>query len=162
MNPKVILCLLIKTVSSSLIKISHIKPTHVQCCYFILLGHIHSCSNDEKEIETGVEVVEENFRGSEPLVHENYMDISGRMLPLPILPDSIRLSNHKTVAASIAAAQAALTCTLSPSLRKKSSIASSMGENTTVENIVYTCFSEEIEQIKRISNRTSTQFFVAN
>jgi hypothetical protein len=122
-----------------------------------LLGSNHSCSNDEKEIETGIEVVEENFRSSEPLVHENYIDLSGRILPL--IPDSVRLSNHKTVAASIAAAQAALTCTLSPSLRKKSSIASSMGENTIPENLVYT-FSEEIEQIKRISNMTSAKFFL--
>jgi len=83
--------------------------------------------------------------------------LSGRILPL--IPDSVRLSNHKTVAASIAAAQAALTCTLSPSLRKKSSIASSMGENTIPENLVYT-FSEEIEQIKRISNMTSANFFL--
>lgn len=97
-----------------------------------------SAKNDKEIIELGLEVGEETYLD----LHHN----------LTTVPDPLRLPGHKSVSASIAAAQAVLTNTLSPTThrKKKPSInlnSSVVGEIASqTENIHYS-FNKEIDQI---------------
>lgn len=92
------------------------------------------------------------------VVEETYMDIHHSLAPAIIIPDPLRLPVQKSVAASIAAAQAVLTNTLSPtSHRKKKSVMTISSGNVTdtvaqSENIHHYSFSKEIDQIKSLGD----------
>ncbi len=99
-----------------------------------------SLKND-KDIETGMEVVEET-----------------------ILPDPTRLPSHKGIAASIAAAQAVLSHTLSPSpLRKQKVITSNSanndGTNYVSEGANYS-FLKEVELLNKLGKPFRTFAFL--
>ncbi|XP_059350855.1 GATOR complex protein WDR59-like isoform X2 [Daphnia carinata] len=99
-------------------------------------------SKSDKEIEMGLEVVE-----------ETYMDLHRSLAPTLIVPDSLRIAGHKSVAASIAAAQAVLTNTLSPTShrKKKSAINNNVGIEAHAQPEHYS-FSKEVDQIKSLGS----------
>jgi len=75
------------------------------------------------------------------------------LAPTIIVPDSLRLAGHKTVAASIAAAQAVLTNTLSPTSHRKKKSALTINSNIGVDAISqpeHYSFNKEIDQIKSL------------
>lgn len=85
------------------------------------------------------------------VVEETYMDLHRSLAPTLIVPDSLRLAGHKSVAASIAAAQAVLTNTLSPTShrKKKSGISNNVGIEALSQPEHYS-FSKEVDQIKSL------------
>lgn len=85
------------------------------------------------------------------VVEETYMDLHRNLAPTTIVPDPLRLTGHKSVAASIAAAQAVLTNTLSPTShrKKKSAITNSVGIEALSQPEHYS-FSKEVDQIKSL------------
>ena len=113
--------------------------------YYFLFSAIDAISSkNDKEIEMGLEVVE-----------ETYLDIHHHGLAPAIIPDTLtRLSGQKSVAASIAAAQAVLTNTLSPTSHRKKKSVMTIGNGVVdtpsqSENTHYS-FNKEIDQIKAL------------
>lgn len=95
-------------------------------------------SKSDKEIEMGLEVGE-----------ETYLDLHHSLTPVP---DPLRLPGHKSVAASIAAAQAVLTNTLSPTTHRKKKSPINLnngvaGDTTSQSENTYYSFNKEIDQI---------------
>ncbi|KAI9557296.1 hypothetical protein GHT06_017122 [Daphnia sinensis] len=109
-------------------------------------------SKSDKEIEMGLEVVE-----------ETYMDLHRSLAPTLIVPDSLRLAGHKSVAASIAAAQAVLSNTLSPTShrKKKSAISNNVGIEALSQPEHYS-FSKEVDQIKSLGKIGSVTGSISN
>ncbi|XP_046440628.1 GATOR complex protein WDR59-like isoform X2 [Daphnia pulex] len=102
-------------------------------------------TKSDKDIEVGLEVVE-----------ETYLDLHHSLAPSIIVPDSLRLAGHKTVAASIAAAQAVLTNTLSPTSHRKKksalSINSSIVGIDAISQPEHYSFNKEIDQLKSLGS----------
>jgi hypothetical protein len=118
--------------------------------FYIALFNYSICSavdaistKSDKDIEVGLEVVE-----------ETYLDLHHSLAPSKIVPDSLRLAGHKTVAASIAAAQAVLTNTLSPTSHRKKksalSINSSIVGIDAISQPEHYSFNKEIDQLKSL------------
>lgn len=77
------------------------------------------------------------------------------MAPTIIVPDPLRLAGHKTVAASIAAAQAVLTNTLSPTSHRKNISVLTLNSNIgvgldVISQAEHYSFNKEIDQIKSL------------
>lgn len=123
--------------------------------YFSAICDITSTKNESKDVEIGQEVVEETYR---PNIHHS-------LSPTVIVSDALRcLPGNKTVAASIAAAQAVLTNTLSPTSHRKikKSAAMTLTSNgtpaetvTSQPEISHYSLSKELEQIKSSSKKKS-------
>lgn len=82
---------------------------------------------------------------------ETYLELHQSLTPVP---DPLRLPSHKSVAASIAAAQAVLTNTLSPTTNRKKkpsvNLNSNVGDSTSQSENTYYSFNKEIEQISAL------------
>lgn len=104
----------------------------------VFFAAAETSSRNAAEIQVGMEATEEAF---------------GVMQSSEVISETMRLPAHKGVAVSIAAAQAVLTNTLSPtSGRKRGGSTTSLGNNSLTESKPLSeksyQFTEEIEKLK--------------